>query len=98
MRMDGGQHVEAEVEHKPPDRHAMTVSADERRALKLLASSPFGCTKSILLAHGFKDTILNGLVRHGLATAQPGTMRVGRRKIDVVWVMITDAGRRALAG
>jgi hypothetical protein len=96
--MDGAQHIEAEVEHKPWTGTQMTASADERRALKLLANSPFGCTKSILLAHGFKDTILNGLVRHGLAIAQPGTMRVGRRKIDVVRVMITDAGRRALAG
>jgi hypothetical protein len=75
-----------------------TISAEQRRALRLLAGSPLGCTEAILLAHGFKTELLALLVRDGLATTQRGTMRAGRRRTEVVWVMITDAGRRAVAG
>jgi hypothetical protein len=41
------------------------------------------------------------LVRHShlpLATTEPGTARLGGQQINVRWMMITDAGRRALAG
>jgi hypothetical protein len=54
--------------------------------------------EAIMLAHGFKIELLAALARDGLATTQRGTMCAGRRQIDVVWVTITDAGRRALAG
>jgi hypothetical protein len=74
-----------------------SISAEQRRALRLLAGSPLGCTEAILLAHGLKAELLALLVRDGLATTQPGTMRAGRRQIEVVWVMITDSGQRALA-
>ena len=37
-------------------------------------------------------------MRDGLATTQPGTVRAGRRRIEVVWVMITDVGQRAYWG
>ena len=73
-----------------------SISAEQRRALRLLAGSPLGCTEAILLAHGLEAELLALLVRDGLATTQPGTMRAGRRQIEVVWVMITDAGQRAL--
>jgi hypothetical protein len=73
-------------------------SSDQRRALRLLAGSAFGYTEAIMLAHGFKAELLAALVRQGLATTQPGTIRAGRRQVEVVWVMITDAGQRALAG
>jgi hypothetical protein len=73
-------------------------SHDQRRALRLLAGSAFGYTEAIMLAHGFKAELLAALVRQGLATTQPGTIRAGRRQVEVVWVMITDAGQRALAG
>jgi hypothetical protein len=75
-----------------------SISADQRRALKLLAGRDFGFTEAIVLAHGFKAEVLAALVRQGLATKQPGTVRAGRRQMEVVWVMITDAGQRALAG
>jgi hypothetical protein len=75
-----------------------SISAEQRRALRLLAGSPHGCTEAIMLAHGFKAELLALLVRNGLATTQPGTMRAGGRQIKVVWVMITDVGQRALAG
>jgi hypothetical protein len=73
-----------------------SISAEQRRALRLLVGSPFGRTEAIMLAHGFKAEVLAGLLRKGLATIQPGTVRAGRRRIEVVWVMITDGGRRAL--
>jgi hypothetical protein len=53
------------------DRGAMVMtkpsSGEQRRALSMLAGSPEGCTKSVLLAHGFKDEMLTGLVENGLA-------------------------------
>ena len=64
--------------------------------LRLLARGPHGCTEAITLAHGFKAELLAALVRDGLATTQPGTMRADRRQVKVVWVMITDGGHRAL--
>jgi hypothetical protein len=45
-----------------------------------------------MLAHGFTNAMLNGLVRDGLATIQPGTVRTGMRRITVVWVAITEVG------
>jgi hypothetical protein len=65
----------------------------------MLAGSPDGCTKSVLLAHGFKDEILTGLVENGLAKSTPGTVRIGPslRPIQVTWLTITAEGRKALA-
>jgi hypothetical protein len=51
-----------------------------------------------MMAHGFTNAMLDRLVRDGLATLQPGTVRAGTRRITVVWVTITDTGRGALAG
>jgi hypothetical protein len=52
-----------------------------------------------LLAHGFKDEMLTGLVENGLAKSTPGTVRIGPslRRIDVTWLTITAEGRKALA-
>ena len=72
--------------------------AEQNRALRLLAGSPHGCTEAIMLAHGFTDEILGRLVMNGLATAAPGIMYAGNRPIEVTRLMITDAGRQALAG
>jgi len=49
-----------------------------------------------MLAHGFSAKMLADLVRDGLATTEPGTVRASGRQIEVMWMMITDAGRRAL--
>jgi hypothetical protein len=67
---------------------AVMMSPEQRRALKLLAGSPDGCTMSIMLAD---------LVCGGLASTEPETVRSGRRSIEVVRMRITAAGRRALA-
>ncbi len=73
---------------------------DKCRALRMLAKSHFGCTKSVLLAHGLKHEMLTELVDNGLAKSTPGTVRLGpsQQRIEVTWLTITDAGRRALAG
>jgi hypothetical protein len=73
---------------------------DQLRALRMLAKSHFGCTKSVLLAHGLKHEMLTELVDNGLAKSTPGTVRIGpsQRPINVIWLTITADGRKALAG
>ena len=87
-----------------PYRRAMAMSArksrlsaNQRRALRLLAGSSH-CTEAILLAHGFTIEMLIVLVVDGFATATPEIVHAGRWPIEVVRVGITDAGRQALAG
>ena len=74
----------------------MSLSAEQRRALELLAGGPRGYTKGRLLADGFTVDMLADLVGEGLATTQRETMRVGGRQIRVERYRITDAGRRAI--
>ena len=74
------------------------LSANHRRALRLLAGLSHGCTEAILLAHGFTIEMLVVLVRDGLATATPEIVHAGSRQIEIVRVKITDAGRQALDG
>jgi hypothetical protein len=75
----------------------MVTSTAQRRALRLLAGSPYGCTVGNVLAHGFTNATLNGLVRDGLAVIEPGTVRTGTRRITVVWVKVTEIGLGVLA-
>jgi hypothetical protein len=75
----------------------MTTGVQQRRALRLLVDAPHGRTVAAMLAHGFTNALLDRLARDGLATIQPGTMRTGTRRITIVWVVITEAGQRALA-
>jgi hypothetical protein len=74
----------------------MSLNAEQRQALELIAGRPGGCTKGRLLADGFTVDMLADLVREGLATAQRGTLRAGGRTIRVERYRITDAGRRAI--
>jgi hypothetical protein len=76
----------------------MAVIADQRRALEMLSSAHHSLTEATMLANGFKPEVLTSLVRVGLATAEPDTVRAGKRQIEIVRMTITDAGRRALAG
>jgi hypothetical protein len=71
----------------PPTRH---------RALELLASSRDGCTEAIMIAHGFTIPRMVELVRTGLATAHTRRVIVARRTVEVAYLKITEAGRRAL--
>ena len=73
-------------------------AAEQHRALRLLAGSPLGTTEAIMLAHGFTSAMLDALLRYGLATAERRAVRAGRRRIEVTWLTITEAGRQALAG
>jgi hypothetical protein len=74
-----------------PRKHHL--GAEQRRALQLIASSPFGVSKAVMFANGFKGRMISGLIRTGLATAEretkAGSQPLGR-------VRITEAGRRAL--
>jgi len=52
----------------------------------------------LVLAHGFDSDMIAGLVRRGLATAKRDSMKAGGKTVEVVRIMITDAGRRAIEG
>jgi len=75
----------------------MKLTAEQCRALKLLAGNPRGCTEAILLAHGFTVALLAKLVIDGLATVASEQVRASGRSIQVTRMQITDEGRRALA-
>jgi hypothetical protein len=71
------------------------LGAQQRLALQLLASIPFGATDVTMFANGVTRKTLVSLVRAGLATTEreikAGGQTVGR-------IRITEAGRRALEG
>jgi hypothetical protein len=78
---------------------ASRLSQDRRRALQLLASTPRGTTKDLLmLAHGFSRDTVAGLVHAGLLTVVTEMLRVGGPTVKVERVKITDDGRSALEG
>lgn len=68
-----------------------------RRALKLLAGNRSGYAQAVLLAHGVSGDVVDALVLHGMAMAQPSRLRVGSRERTVVWVKITKQGLQAIA-
>ena len=74
------------------------LGPEQRRALRLLADAEQDYTVAIMLAHGLKNVMLNGLVRDGLATATPGTVRAGKRQIEVVRMTITGDVRQGGGG
>ena len=75
------------------------LSPKARRALALLANNPFGVNEDLLrVGHGFSRGMTAGLIRAGLALRYRMPLRVGGRTIQVIYVRITDAGRRALKG
>ncbi len=76
----------------------MSLTADQRRALAMLATAgPDGVAQSLLSAHGFDATMIAGLVNRGLATLTMEKVRADGKLIAVAMVRITEAGRRALA-
>jgi hypothetical protein len=56
-----------------PRKHHL--GAEQRRALQLLASIPFGAAEATMHAHGFTRQTLVRLVRAGLATADSTTVK-----------------------
>jgi hypothetical protein len=73
------------------------LSADQFRALELLASSPEGCTDAVLTAHGFTHELITELIEARLASIEVEQMLANGRHIDVTRLRITEAGRVALA-
>ena len=75
----------------------MTLSAEQRRALEMLADAgESGSTLDMLVANGFPAELLAGLVSDGLAMMQGETVKVDERTSEIIRVMITDAGRSAI--
>jgi len=73
------------------------VSAEQRRALRLLASSRHGVNAALLVhGHGFKRRVLAGLVRRKLTAAEREVAMAGGTAIEVVRIRITAAGRKAI--
>jgi hypothetical protein len=74
------------------------LSAEQRRALELLAREPRGVTGHLLvIAYGFEVKMLAGLVHEGLVAAVVGeSTKAGGKAIEAVRFWITAAGRRAL--
>jgi hypothetical protein len=64
---------------------------EQRRALRLLAGTPNGCTEAEMQTHGFELATLGDLMFRGLALAAP------RDALPVMWIEITEAGRKAIA-
>jgi hypothetical protein len=77
-----------------PDR----LLAERRRPLQLLARAEHGATEQRMLVHGFTRRMVTWLVRLGLALRYRVPLRVSGRTIEVTYVRITDAGRRAIEG
>jgi glutamine phosphoribosylpyrophosphate amidotransferase len=76
----------------------MFLSADQRRALVMLATAgQDGVAQALLSAHGFDATMILGLVNRGLATLKMEKVRADGKLIAVAIVRITEAGRRASA-
>jgi hypothetical protein len=72
------------------------LTDEQRRALRLLAGSPNGCTEALMLAHGFESAMPSDLVLNGLGVAVDHSTVAGRRRIKVTWLRITAAGRKAI--
>jgi hypothetical protein len=74
-----------------------TLSEEQRHALALLDSVLHGVTEDQLaLVHGFDRHMIAGLMHAGLATPRSETIETGGRTIEVIRLIITDAGRRAV--
>jgi hypothetical protein len=76
----------------PRNRH---LSAEQRRALQLLADIPFGVTETAMSVNGFARQTIARLLRAGLATTERENLKAGQ---SIGRLRITEAGRRALEG
>jgi hypothetical protein len=77
---------------------AMSLTAEQRRALTMLASAGLnGVSQALLMAHGFCVSMIAGLVKRGLATLTPEKVWAGSGLVNVGNVRITAAGRDSLA-
>jgi hypothetical protein len=75
----------------------MTLTAEQQRALELLADSRLnGATEASLLINGIGAATLAELERAGWATSSVASVRAGGKTIEVRRYRITDAGSKAL--
>ena len=75
----------------------MSLTAEQRRALAMLATAGRnGTTQALLSAHGFDAGMIAGLVNQGLVTLTAEKVRAGAKLIAVAKARITEAGRNAL--
>jgi hypothetical protein len=51
-----------------------------------------------MIGYGFSIDFLAGLVSDGLIKAEQSTTRSGGRPVIVVWMQITEAGRKVVEG
>jgi hypothetical protein len=74
----------------------MVLTTSQRQALKLLANAADGCTVPRMLGYGCSIAALRQLARCRLVITD--RVRVpGNRRLTVVRLRISDAGRKALA-
>jgi hypothetical protein len=78
-------------------RRPKTAPGPRRRALKLLAAHPNGCTEAILAAENIPADVLIELVRSGLAIARNERLEDEDGAIEVTRMWITEAGELELA-
>jgi hypothetical protein len=71
------------------------LTDEQRHALEMLAHQD-GCAEAVLLAAGFTIGQLTDLVLDGLATCRVARMALDDREKPVVWMHITEAGRKAI--
>jgi hypothetical protein len=72
------------------------LSDEQRGPLEALARYPDGCIEAELLTGGFSIRLLSGLVIDGYATLQRKRIDVGGREQMVLWMEITEDGRKAV--
>jgi hypothetical protein len=83
----------------PRQMTSSRLSAERRRALKLLASSRHGVNTELLIhGHRLSRRVLAGLVRAELVVAKREVMMAGGKAVEMVHIRITAAGRRAIGG
>jgi hypothetical protein len=73
------------------------LTDQQRRALRLLACHHDGCAEALLLAEGFHVGQLAVLVIDGFVTMQRTVTDSSGQQKNVVWMKITEEGRRAIA-
>jgi hypothetical protein len=69
------------------------VGVQQRRALQLLSSIPFGVAEANMLAQGFTRRTLTSLVRAGFATTESMSVKAGDKALATGRSRITAAGR-----
>ena len=74
------------------------LTPTRRTALELLARSPHGASEARMFAHGFTRRMVTWLVRDKFALRYRVPLRVSGRMIEITYVMITAAGRKAIEG